>query len=296
MAENTSASPKKYRKAKDFLGKTFGRLKVLEITGRDARSMPLVRCSCECGNEHVGNLWNLVDGSTTSCGCLRREILALPTPDRPPSRRKKKAYPQTPEKHRENQIKWVRENPEKVAAIAARHRTKHATKVKAEKSGWFKKNRGKINKKINERFATDPIFRIESLLRGRIRKMVRLRGAVKAESALKLVGCSLNQFHAHIESLFTEGMTWGKFMHGEIHLDHKTPVSLFDLRDPEQQRAAFRYTNHQPLWAFDNLSKNDRLPDGRRARDVRRATLARSADTPAPASPAIQPDDLPRLQ
>lgn len=31
----------------------------------------------------------------------------------------------------------------------------------------------------------------------------------------------------------------------------------FDLTDEAQQRECFNYTNLQPLWAFDNLSKND---------------------------------------
>ena len=29
----------------------------------------------------------------------------------------------------------------------------------------------------------------------------------------------------------------------------------FDLTDPEQQKQCFHYTNQQPLWAKDNMSK-----------------------------------------
>ena len=32
----------------------------------------------------------------------------------------------------------------------------------------------------------------------------------------------------------------------------------FDLTDAEQQRECFHYTNLQPLWAFDNISKSDK--------------------------------------
>ena len=41
--------------------------------------------------------------------------------------------------------------------------------------------------------------------------------------------------------------------------DHIRPCASFDLTDPEQQRACFHYTNLQPLWAFDNLSKGAKV-------------------------------------
>jgi hypothetical protein len=59
---------------------------------------------------------------------------------------------------------------------------------------------------------------------------------------------------AHLEARFVEGMTWDN--HGTAwHVDHVVPVAVFDLTTEEGQRAAFHYTNCQPLWAKDNLSK-----------------------------------------
>ena len=57
------------------------------------------------------------------------------------------------------------------------------------------------------------------------------------------------------ESLFQSGMTWEN--HGKYgwHIDHIRPCSSFDLTDPEQQKLCCHYTNLQPLWAKDNLSK-----------------------------------------
>jgi hypothetical protein len=35
-----------------------------------------VRCRCACGREHITDLWNLITGDTTSCGCVAYELKA----------------------------------------------------------------------------------------------------------------------------------------------------------------------------------------------------------------------------
>jgi hypothetical protein len=61
----------------DVLGQTFGRLTVVEEAvpaqmpnGRMVRKM---HCLCECGTETIVFLVALTKGTTTSCGCYRRE-------------------------------------------------------------------------------------------------------------------------------------------------------------------------------------------------------------------------------
>ena len=50
-------------------------------------------------------------------------------------------------------------------------------------------------------------------------------------------------------------MSWSN--HGEWHLDHIYPVSL--AKDQNHVIELNHYTNFQPLWASDNLSKGNRL-------------------------------------
>ena len=127
---------------------------------------------------------------------------------------------------------------------------------KEERKARDKARREEIRKVENEyrrqRYANDPAFRILISCRTRIRKALEGIGE-KIESTKDLIGCPIEQLKSHLESQFVEGMTWDNY--GEWHIDHILPCASFDLTDPEQQKECFHYTNLQPLWAVDNLSK-----------------------------------------
>lgn len=94
------------------------------------------------------------------------------------------------------------------------------------------------------------------------RLSARINHAVKAQATKKcfvtdvLVGCAVPELLDHLSSKFAEGMTLDNY--GDWHIDHMRPCASFDLTDPEQQKECFHYTNLQPLWAKDNLSKGAR--------------------------------------
>ena len=70
---------------------------------------------------------------------------------------------------------------------------------------------------------------------------------------MEYVGCSPAFLREHLERLFSDGMTWEN--QGEWHVDHIRPCASFDLSTEEEKKRCFHYTNLQPLWATDNLSK-----------------------------------------
>lgn len=88
---------------------------------------------------------------------------------------------------------------------------------------------------------------------------------VKPGSAVRDLGCSMKEFVAHLESQFfpnprtDEKMSWDNWTPEGWHVDHVKPLDLFDLTDPVQFKEAVHYSNLQPLWAFDNLSKGNRF-------------------------------------
>lgn len=107
---------------------------------------------------------------------------------------------------------------------------------------WYH-NKGKYN----------PQYVISQLLRQRLRSVVDK----KFDVTFELLGCSIDDFLQHLESQFTEGMSWGN--QGEWHIDHIKPCSSFDLSKEDEQRKCFHYTNLQPLWAIDNIKKGSKI-------------------------------------
>ncbi len=102
-----------------------------------------------------------------------------------------------------------------------------------------------------ERYASDTAYKLTKLLRARLCKAIKRKS--KKSSAVKLLGCSIDELIIHLESQFTVGMSWTN--HGQWHIDHILPVSSFNLEDPTQLTIVCHYTNLQPLWAKDNISK-----------------------------------------
>lgn len=60
-------------KHNDLLGKRFGRLIVVGVSGRTKDRHILWRCLCDCGNETSVCSKDLTSGHTVSCGCYCKE-------------------------------------------------------------------------------------------------------------------------------------------------------------------------------------------------------------------------------
>lgn len=101
-----------------------------------------------------------------------------------------------------------------------------------------------------ERLHSDPKFRMIHNLRARLHAAL---GAGKEYGTRRLVGCSLDELKAHLESRFQPGMSWDNY--GAWHIDHVVPLVRANLDDPVSVAMICHYTNLQPLWAQDNLKK-----------------------------------------
>ena len=161
-------------------------------------------------------------------------------------------------KERINEQNKKRYNSDPVLREKVNKRAKNYYKVNKEKITTYrqdnKENRAEYHR---QRYNSDPLYKLTSNLRSRFYNAIN--GLVKYESVLNLIGCTLEELKAHLGSQFTEGMSWEN--HGEWHIDHIRPCASFDLTDQEQQKQCFHYTNLQPLWAKDNLSKGAKYED-----------------------------------
>jgi hypothetical protein len=120
-----------------------------------------------------------------------------------------------------------------------------------EKSKEHKNNNRK------KRLENDPQYRLKNNIRRLILLSFSNKGYSKKSKTNEILGIDYDGFMKHIESQFTEGMTWDN--RGEWELDHKIPISLGNT-EVEIIRLN-HYSNFQPLWKKDNLSKSDKILD-----------------------------------
>ena len=114
-------------------------------------------------------------------------------------------------------------------------------------------------KRNKERTKTDIQFRLRRNLRTRLYSV--LNGKTKVGSAVKDLGCSINQLKKHLEKQFKPGMSWDNYGNkpGQWSLDHKLPLSKFDLTDRKQFLKVCHFSNLQPMWHLENISKGNKI-------------------------------------
>ena len=91
-------------------------------------------------------------------------------------------------------------------------------------------------------------------VRKRVRDILKLKGELKKDATFELIGCSPKELVQHLQTQFTNGMSWENY--GEWHIDHIIPLSSAKTIDDIKRLC--HYTNLQPLWAKDNLKKSNK--------------------------------------
>lgn len=131
---------------------------------------------------------------------------------------------------------------------------------------WAEENieqkRNTFNIRNNQRKKEDPLYKLSHNIRSLIYhsfKRASNGNLNKSEKTEVILGCSIKSFITHLESLFTEGMTLEN--HGQCeecwHIDHKIPLA--SAQTEGEIIKLCHYTNLQPLWASDNLSKGGKI-------------------------------------
>lgn len=120
---------------------------------------------------------------------------------------------------------------------------------------YYKLNRTEIIARVidydQKRIKADLDYKLKRYLRSRLYNA--LKGNYKSGSAVSDLGCSIEFLKQHLEAQFTTGMNWDNY--GSWHIDHIEPLTAFNLSDRCDLLKVCNYTNLQPLWAEDNISK-----------------------------------------
>lgn len=163
-------------------------------------------------------------------------------------------YANNAEAQKESARKRHARNAEHNNAVSRAYHEKHRERLLA-----IKREDGK--QRFKDLYSKDRAFTIRHRLRSLVRiTMTTNKGGRRMQEVL---GYSYEQLRSHLEELFTEGMSWDRFLAGEIHIDHRIPVAYFkpETYDCPEFRMCWSLTNLRPLWAGENISKADKLPD-----------------------------------
>jgi hypothetical protein len=149
---------------------------------------------------------------------------------------------------------WRKNNPDRVAA----HWKKSAEKIKTDPTARAKRRKTERIQSAKKYATIDGKLKISC--RNRMNKVLSrsLRGSLTS-SKLKYVGITAHELKQHLEGQFKDGMTWDNWSPSGWHIDHIRPLASFDLTKEDEREKAFHYSNLQPLWAKDNLSKGNNL-------------------------------------
>lgn len=173
---------------------------------------------------------------------------------------KKKTYPQQKEKIKLRGFNRYQLKREHILKQKQIYYKKNAAAICAKRTENRPHYREYLRIYNQTRCKNDINFRLGMRLRGRVHKAIKSVYGAKALKSLSLLGASVIDVRLYLESLWSPGMTWDNYSYAGWHIDHKIPCSAFDLTKEEEQCKCFHYTNLQPLWAKENLSKGDKIP------------------------------------
>jgi len=168
------------------------------------------------------------------------------------------AVPENAEKARARARAYYAANKEKCKEIARARYASNPSEHNAKCNQRRKENMARVAEKKRQRYHSSPQVKLAVRVRSRLARAIRRE--CRHKTAIAMLGCTIDELKAHIESLFKPGMTWANWSFRGWHLDHIKPLEFFDLTDPEQLEQACHFTNLQPLWMSENLMKGRKPP------------------------------------
>jgi hypothetical protein len=153
---------------------------------------------------------------------------------------------------------YQRKNKNKLKSYNKNYRIQNKKKIAIKQKEYYIKNKKSILKrqieKENVRRKTDPLFDLKKRISHRTRNAFKNRGWNKGSSK-DLLGTDFKTLKVYFEKQFLKNMSWEN--RNMWHIDHIIPLS--NAKTKEELLKLCHYTNLQPLWARDNLTKSNKL-------------------------------------
>jgi len=153
----------------------------------------------------------------------------------------------SPEKQKLYQANFRKNHPEKAKEYAQRHKEKNPEQCRRTYTKSNKKRRATLKGKLCDNIASNLY---QSLKNGK-----------NGQRTFEILGYTYKQLKRYLEKTMPVGYSWSDYMAGKLHLDHKTPISVYNFDKPSDidfQRC-WALKNLQLLPAIENIKKSNKL-------------------------------------
>lgn len=135
--------------------------------------------------------------------------------------------------------------------------TKFAENKLKKRENQIRYTKSGITRLRSQKRYKNPMERMKNICRKRVYNIIKYKGWSKKCKTLDMIGCDWSSFKNHLESKFRDGINWHNMGAYGWHIDHIIPLS--SAKNEEEVQKLCHFTNIQPLWWHENLSKGCRV-------------------------------------
>lgn len=153
-------------------------------------------------------------------------------------------------------INYIKFNKHKIVKYREVYDVENKERISKTRRLYKINNKDSIREKNREYLSKkrlDPEFRLRRNLRSRVSGVLKKKCNVRGSLITEYIGCSIPELKFHLESQFTDGMSWDNYGIGGWELDHIEPICRANNR--EEFIKLSHYINFRPLWVKDNRKK-----------------------------------------
>ena len=166
---------------------------------------------------------------------------------------KKEYYIKKKEEILSKRKEYAANNKEKISENNKRYRQDNLEYLKERNRDYQRKHCKILSIKKQQLINSTPLRKFKERIRLLVKGSFYRLKHNKNRRTSQILGADWEIVKKHFVSQFKDGMTWEAFIAGDIHVDHIQPLA--SAKTEEELIALCHYTNLQPLWCLDNLSK-----------------------------------------